>query len=300
MKKGKRFGRQYWMQSNFVDNSITGIVAMPYGGCVVAGYYLNPHRNIILKNQRFTIARLDNVGNILWKKNIALPPDVVGAWAFGMIEGVDHNFLIYGNEKNEGSDQFYIKINANGDIIWTRFMNINGSNFKPQNGISLTDGSFVLVGPNESTIISADVFIEKISPDGNILWNKEYNSLNNIELGDIAEDHAGNFMITGYSLWAASPNHYVLTPTFIKASSDGSILWEKNPIIGPFDIAESYCIIPFGDKDFLAGGSIKTDTTEHNIDMLLMMVNNEGEIVWYKNYGAKTDEQVKTPDVFTR
>jgi len=274
-------------------NNFTGIGPLPDGGCLVSGNYWAPLVENYVENTRIYISRLNKDGKVLWLKHLDTPPEVLGAWTFGMLETADGNFVIHGYAKNEGADQFYLKINDDGEILWSHFLNLNGSYFRPEEGVALHDGTCVFVGTNESTIIDSDVYVEKISADGEILWDTEYSSSKYIYLGDIAQSNTGDFMITGYSQWALDGTHYVQTPTFIKVSSEGTILWEKNPIIVPYDFARPYCILALPGQDFLVGGSIYADTMDHFDDMMLMKVNEEGEILWYKNYGARNVEQVE-------
>lgn len=289
--KTNRYGEAVWLTA--IDdgrngfNSVRGISGLADGGCIVAGVSVPGGIELTLQDSRIHMARLDADGKIVWSKIIH---PGTPAWTSGMIKTSDNQFVIYGVTRNLGSDQFYIKVNEHGEIVWSNFQDINGSYFDPTHGIALSDGSCVFVGTNNSTVIDVDVFVEKISASGQILWNTEYQSLDYIYLGGIAEGKNAELMITGESQWAASDTQYVITPTFIKMNGDGDVLWERSPIIGPFGIARAACIIPASDGGYLAGGEIYADTSEHYIDMMLMKIDDEAEVLWYGNYGAKNSE----------
>ncbi|MCY7330332.1 MAG: T9SS type A sorting domain-containing protein [Saprospiraceae bacterium] len=289
-------GRAYWLNAFDLgdegSNTFLDVAPLPDGGCIAVGNAQLPTatNNYLADNTPY-MARIDAAGNLLWcKKNRPAGPQY-GAQIHGIIGTQDGNFVLYGYTKNEnGGDQFYLKINADGEIIWQQYQYINGSAFYPGRVIELPDGSLVFMGSNESTVINNDVYLEKIDANGNILWHKGYNGQYGMYLAGLAPMADGGLLVGGYSQWTLDTNIYVTTPTFLRFSPEGDFEWEKNPVIGPYNNASITNIIPAPDGGFLAVGDVFFDTLDHTYDILLLKVNDQGDILWWQHYGAANAE----------
>ncbi len=272
------------------SNSIWGIVSLQDGGCIVVGTHYPQGSDWYFDNSTAYYARIDRSGAVLWVKDLDTPFENNHSIAEGIIESSDHHFIIFGRAKNDRLDQFYVKIDDDGNIVWSDYFNLPDVDFTPIAGIPLNDGSCVFLGNNSGMEDGTDVYLQKINIDGDILWSKGYNSEKGIELGGFARSVNGDFMVAGYSQWYVDTNTPVITPTFIKFSSDGIIQWEKNPIYDTTRDPEPYCILALSDGGFLISGDAFLINSDQAFDVLLMKIDDEGEIGWIKNYGAKNYE----------
>ena len=238
------------------------------------------------------MVRLDQSGNVVWMKSIPIPADSTGMVCNGLLETHDGNYLLFGATSRTvdgivgSSDQYYMKVNPNGEILWQNFVNITGSAYSPGKGVTLADGSFVFLGPNNGIAFSGS-FLEKIDSQGNILWTEEIETEHDSYLSDVAEMEDGNLLVIGSSIWKLDDTTYVRTPTFIKLSSEGEPAWERNPIIGPYQSADVSVIKRLPGDTFIIGGDIFMDEHEHTLDMLAMKINDDGEILCYRNFGNR-------------
>lgn len=290
-------GRAYWL--NAIDlgdqtlNTFKGVAPLPDGGCMVAGNYLSPNLtdNYLLNNYAY-VARLDAYGRMMWHKKFRPAGQQFNAWTNGIVPTPDGRFILFGYTDNgvNNSDQFYLKLDENGDIIWQQYEQISGSAFKPLKAVPTPDGGFVFLGTNESTSVDLDVYLEKIDANGNKLWSDGYESENGIYLGGLAPMPDGGFLVSGYSQWQVAQGQSGITPTFIRFTPDGNFQWEKNPVVGPFKIAYSNDIIPAPDGGFLSVGEIFVDTLDHLRDMMLLKLDENADTLWWRNYGSKNTE----------
>ena len=107
-------------------------------------------------------------------------------------------------------DIFISKLDGEGNLVWAR--RIGGENSELGYGIDTDgEGNVIVTGffqgsvdfdPGEDEFIlttppSSDVFVLKLSPDGNFLWAKSFSGVLD-EIGfDITVDESGNLYITG-------------------------------------------------------------------------------------------------------
>lgn len=132
----------------------------------------------------FWVVKIDAKGDVIWEKSYG------GSEideAFSITKTLDNNFIITGNSrsndkqvaKNNGSsDIWIIKINTEGKLIWEK--NYGGTSFDISSAIIASkEGGFFIVGNSRSSDKDLsvnngnnDVWILKISSEGNIEWEK--------------------------------------------------------------------------------------------------------------------------------
>ncbi len=294
--KANSKGRAYWLTAidlgDGASNTIRGVAPLADGGCLVVGNYLpKTATNGYLSEYTPYFARIDAMGKLLWHKKFRPYGDQYGAWVSGIINTSDGNALLFGYSESEfGSDQYYQKITANGDLIWSTTESINGSAFRPSKALSTPDGGFVFVGTNESTVLDFGIYLEKIDANGNKVWSQGHNPVEGIYFGSAAPAPDGGYMVMGYTQWEADSNNYVTTPLFAKFTSEGMFEWEKMPIVGPLQSARTYNIVPDPTGGYFVTGEINVDTTSYDGDILLLKIDDNADTLWWRNYGARNTE----------
>lgn len=290
-------GKAFWQEAIELDGGecySKGIVALPDGGCLLAGNSKLPGASTGYISDYYPfIARIDNAGKLIWWKRNRPAGEAYGAWVSGMLSTPDGGALVHGyssNESNFGYDEFYWKIDENGKTVWLTYQGISGLAFSPYRGKVLKDGSFIFAGSNQNSGPNYNIYLQKISSTGQKLWSKGYNTLKGGSLKglEIAED--GGFLTTGYSQWQIPSGDYSTTPFFVKFDENGNYQWEKYPIIGPFNYALPHNMIKDPSGGFYVTGEIYVDTTNRFEDILLLKISEDAEVEWYKNYGSKNTE----------
>lgn len=155
--------------------------------------------------------KLDASGNKQWQNYYG------GSFTdtpFGLIKTNDNGFIIaassdsndFNISNNKGQYDFWIlKIDTNGTLVWEK--NLGGSEIEEPRGICQTnDGNFMIVGDTRSNDKdvsknngAADLWLIKITSDGNLLWEKTFGGSSFDAGRAIFRSQNGGFLIAGNS-----------------------------------------------------------------------------------------------------
>jgi len=122
----------------------------------------------------------------------------------------------------------------------------------------------------------------KYDSEGNILWNKVYDSGDSDAARGVAVDALGNVYVTGYS-----DNGTDYDFRAIKYDSEGNILWNKVYDSGDIDVAYGVAVDALGNV-YVTGRSIGTD-----YDFRTIKYDSEGNILWNKVYDSGDDDDAR-------
>ena len=132
----------------------------------------------------------------------------------GVLETDAHNFIIVGSSdsndfnisNSKGSYDFWIiKISTEGTLLWEK--SFGGSEIDEAKAITRTnDGNFIIVGDTRSADKNvsknngaADIWVLKVSSEGNILWEKTIGGANFDAARAIYKTQDNGFLIAGSS-----------------------------------------------------------------------------------------------------
>jgi len=118
------------------------------------------------------VVKLDAKGNLQWTKTIGGPADEIG---FSLIQTSDGGYAIAGLTGSfcaGGLDVYVIKLNANGNLQWTK--TIGGKeDDKGYSLIQTSDGGYAIAGYTKSFGAGGeDVYVVKLDADGKLQWTK--------------------------------------------------------------------------------------------------------------------------------
>lgn len=200
---------------------------------------------------------------------------------YDVIQTADNGYIIVGSSdsndvdisNNLGSYDFWvIKISENGSLIWEK--SFGGSEIDEAHAIiSSGDGNYLILGDTRSsnTYVSknngaADVWLIKISPTGNLIWEKTYGG-SSFDVGrSIAETQDNGFIISGSSRSSdgdVSQNNGQNDAWIFKIDANGTLQWEKT--VGGTDIDFAYDAIQLNDGSIMAVG----ESSSSNLDIPL-------------------------------
>jgi len=189
---------------------------------------------------------------------------------------------------------------AQYDLLWQK--NIGGNGFDSARGIAIdTAGNILIAGTTYSYDIdslvnlgSGDVFLSKLNPEGDIIWQKRYGGSN--------EDVAYSCLILedGY-VFASATQSSDLDVTanrgkydiwLVKVDLDGNLIWEKSyggtgTDFYPYLISTSdggFLIVHYGDTSNPGWSSYG------EWDVTLLKLDAEGNREWGKNYGGSGND----------
>lgn len=185
--------------------------------------------------------KLNNLGDLEWRRYFG------GSFTdipFGVVETTDNSYIIaassdsndFNISNNKGSYDFWIlKISADGSLIWEK--NFGGSQVDEPRGITATnDGNVIIVGDTRSLDKDvstnnggADLWMLKISTDGNLIWEKTFGGSSFDVARSIAKTQDNGFLISGNSRSSNADfiNQGQNDAWILKVDNSGNKLWQK-------------------------------------------------------------------------
>jgi hypothetical protein len=220
------------------------------------------------------IFKTDSNGNVLWAREIAVGS--VEVYVETILALPDSNILISGEFLNMNSmsqDIFLMKLNLNGDTIWTRAF--GGSYDDYSRSIDITsDGGFIIGGSTLSFTTSLESFyLIRTDSGGNILWSKKYENSNEyVRCFSVKQTFDGGFILTG-------PQGGIL-----KVDSLGNFLWNYKYSFNDF---YSFDISLSSDSGFIiTGWGLDTLANE---GIFIFKIDSNGNPQWGKIFDCNDD-----------
>jgi hypothetical protein len=189
---------------------------------------------------------------------------------YDVIETEDNGYIIVGSSdsadvdisSSQGTYDFWvIKINSTGTMVWEK--SFGGSEIDEAFSIiKSSDGNYVIVGDTRSNDKNvshnngaSDLWIIKISPSGNLLWEKTFGGTSFDAGRSISNTSDNGFLISGSSRSMdgdLTTNQGQNDVWVIKIDSNGSLLWQKS--LGGSNIDFAYDAIDLDDNSFIVIG----------------------------------------------
>ncbi|TYA60084.1 hypothetical protein [Formosa maritima] len=236
--------------------------------------------------------KIDSNGIIQWSKYYGgsftdTPYDVIKTEDNGyiIIGSSDSNDVDISNNLGE-YDFWVIKIAATGELLWEK--NYGGSQIdEARSIIDTNDGNYLIVGDSRSNDFDvsqnfggADVWVIKITPLGELIWEKSFGGSSFDVSRSIKKTQDNGFLISGSSRSAdgnLTRNQGQNDAWLFKINSEGSLIWQKS--IGGSNIDYTYDVTELYDSSIIAVGeseSIDGDVSENKgfSDVLIIKITN--------------------------
>jgi len=258
------------------------------GSIIFTGLYSDKSANPKI-NYNWWIVKLDKNGQKVWDKNY-------GGHYFEFHSSIvalpDGNFLFAGMGSSANGDcvgaygsydQWIIKMNSSGDIIWKKNFGGTGGD-APYRIVPQSDGGFVIGGGTNSNdhdisnnLGAGDVWLYKISSDGTLEWEQSYGGSRDENLIELFYNesensyvgigsHAslnGNLPSTGIdSVYNVFITKLDVTPTSAKSiQQPEAVSVYPNPSTGKFTISSSQPVLQVNVYNQI-GGIVYTSTSK--------------------------------------
>lgn len=217
---------------------------------------------------------IDSNANILWQKTLGRPEQ---DWGKSLKPLSDGNFLLIGSGGfNQTGTDLIIKINSNGDTLWSKgfagFIN---------SCIESVDGGLVFAGD----ITNDFGLLFKLSSSGSLLWSKKFSDGNTCMtlFRDVVETSDGGLLIAGITCANTIGQYDVLV---IKTDANGNVQWRK--LYGGTQGEAVGKVIINTDGNFVICGSTSSYGSG-NESAFMLCLDGSGNILWNKLYGNTTD-----------
>lgn len=191
----------------------------------------------------YWIIKLDKTGNKQWSKYFG---GTFTDTPYNAVQTDDNGYIIVGSSDsndldislNKGSYDFWIiKISETGILEWEK--SFGGSEIDEAWGIEHSgDGNYLIIGDTRSRDQqvsfnngAADIWIIKINPQGELLWEKTIGGSSFDAGRSISKTQNGNFIIAGNSRssdGSLTVNKGQNDAWILKMDSEANILWQKS------------------------------------------------------------------------
>ena len=158
------------------------------------------------------LIKTDGRGTVQWNKTFGLPLQTCY-----VIQGSDGNYVLTGYATNElnGDDTVLMKVNAQGNLLWTKTFGENSSKLLAISLVEANDGGYVLEG-----CWDRDGWLAKTDANGNLQWSQTYHPVGytTFPVYSIAKTKDGGYILTGANInggW------------LVKTDSNGNTEWIK-------------------------------------------------------------------------
>jgi len=206
-----------------------------------------------------------------------------------IVEMGDGGFAIAGHTNSHGHggyDIYVVKIDKYGNIEWTRTIGTSANEYG-HSMIRDSRGNLVVSGFRVSSQNAEDIYVVKLSANGDVVWVRSLGG-NNGEWGDLlAETHDGNYIVGGAThSWNAQMDDIYL----IKVDTAGMPLWAK--IIGGMHADDGHSIRRTSDGGFVIGGFTSSygQTPGSSTDLYIVKIDSVGNIEWGRTIGGPASE----------
>ena len=274
------------------------------------------------------IVKMDSSGNKLWDR-------CLGGngydFPYSITETNDGSLLVMGTTNsnnilsyNNNWDLFISKLDQNGIILWQKCFggsgydsdakNNNGlygnGNFRPQHWIEKPNGNIVIVCEtrsndgdivgfhnSSSTIPPLDIWMFEIDSTGVIIRQKCIGGSNHDFPLELKINNNSDYILLGYTqsndgdiLNSYGNGDFVL----FKIDPFFNILWTK--VIGTSNQDRPASLVIENDGEILVSGTFDSQPTGPiNTQIVIHKLDNNGNIIYSKNYGGSQDEGYGSP-----
>ncbi len=157
------------------------------------------------------------------------------------------------------------------------------------------DGCFVAVGSTDATVLFSrrrdDVFVVKVDGEGSLLWKRTFDHDGEIDdAQSVVPLEDGGFLVRVTSRpWGGIGNRIRL----IRLDPSGKSIWDKALPLVDHENFGSGCLEPARGGGFLLTAAIEKPSADpyEDMDILLIEVDEKGEISWKEVLGGKARDK---------
>ena len=232
------------------------------------------------------LVKLDANGNLQWTKTIGGKEFEDG---YSLIQTADGGYAIAGATNSFGAggyDVYVVKLDANGNLQWTKTIGGKKEDVGLMSLIQTSDGGYAIAGATNSFGAgNGDVYVVKLDANGKLQWTKTIGGPGD-EIGfSLIQTSDGGYAIASYttSFGAGGGDVYV-----VKLDAKGNLQWTKT-IGGPADEI-GFSLIQTSDGGYAIAG-LTGSFGAGGLDVYVIKLNANGNLQWTKTIGGKEDDK---------
>lgn len=252
------------------------------------------------------LIKLDEDCDTIWTRTYGGIYDDFGN---SLLQTADSNYLVAGRiwyRGWEGDDMYLLKVDPEGDMIWSRKYGEMKRYNSALSIIETADGGFAVLADSGSVSTSGhfDAHLIKIDRSGEKIWERNVSGSNlyDIEFGSMMKITSdGGYIIIG-SIGSEIVFHSDFDLWLTKTTAEGEIMWTKT--YGGMGPDAGRGIYEADDNGYVLMGciahkipihTIKGDGwvtwKEYQLDIYLIKTDNNGDTLWTKIYGGDKDDE---------
>jgi len=227
------------------------------------------------------IVKFDAAGNIIWSKSYGAGTSF-GERGLGITETDDGGFAIAADYNTEATvvQPLYLKIDANGNLLWSKLLNINSSGEAFQ---LVAQGNFLIgagvVAASGISTFNNGYIVKLSSIDGSLLWTKNVESEGRSNrLGDIKlKNNELIFDMYNADSWISINEK----PIIFKTDTSGNLLYTESYEVAGINTDQIFLsVYPTTDNGYIASLS----ETTNNSSPKLAKINSTGVVDWTHHF----------------
>ncbi len=232
------------------------------------------------------LLKLDTLGDTIWVKTY----DWFSPFnAYSLETASDGGFLLFGSYYNTitGSDDFHlIRLNSDGDTVWTNCYGDSSSEDYCYSGVQTSDGGYIIGGDSYPSGDSLpDIYLIKVNAFGDIIWERVYSDSSYFSCKSITRTLDNGFVITG-SKATCDTGHY--TNVYVaKFDEYGDTVWTRD--YGGCYSEVGYSLVNCPDGGYIITGSTMSFSVGR-CDVYILKIDSDGTELWSRNYGSIYDD----------
>jgi len=231
------------------------------------------------------LVKTDSSGNIQWKQTYG---GTGGDYASSVVKTSDGGYALAGSTDSIGAgsqDMWLIKTDSDGNMQWNKTFGGAGYDYA-SSVIQTSDGGYALVGYTDSFGAgSADAWLVRTDPNGNMLWNQTFGGKGYDEAYSVQTSNGGYVLAGATTSFGAGFLDFWL----INTDAFGKVQW--NQTYGGTGDDEGYSVVQTTDNGYAIAGY--TNSSGHGgYDGWLIKTDSSGNMQWNQTYGGTGGDHV--------
>ena len=204
---------------------------------------------------------------------------------------VDGGYFIGAKEytATPGQNTYLIKVDVNGDTLWTKSINNLGltSGAKVSNSFDHVLAGNVL----DFNTFKMNAGMTKVDATGNTLWSRSYPNTFRSNANSVQQTTDGGYILAGYK--DLSGSYWNSDAYLIKTDASGNVVWTQTYGGSTYEVANSVQQTTDGGYIFV-GNQFATAGSYASSDIYVVKTNASGAVLWTQTYGGGDEEVAKS------
>lgn len=291
-----------------------GVASFTDGGCAVVGEVTSNNGDVSGNHGSLDawVAHLDPAGELIWQRAFG---GSGGDGAYAVAVMPDSGLMLTGHAKSSDgdvighqgagihSDFWTLRLSPSGELLWQS--TIGGSLNDIAHGLEvLGDGGAIVVGETfsqDGQVVGAhgmrDVWVCRLSPDGELLWSTALGGSQDDIAYDVLATTDGGVLVVGETQSNDGDvygGHGGRDAWVIRLGSTGGVLWQR-PLGGSGNDYFSAVVQASPDSYLIAG---RTTSVSGNVggnhgmeDVWLALIGEPNTLLWQACYGGSLNDR---------